>query len=107
MPRGVKTHKLDELDIMDLRVVLALYKTGGTHQAAQLLGVTQSMIVYRSQLVENYFQQAIYYRRSKGSYFTPFGLMLVQYAESILDLYTEMMLFAKSYKEVPNVGLPE
>ena len=99
MARGVKTHRLDDLDIMDLRVVKALYEHKSTFKAATHLGVTQPMITYRIQLVENYFQQPVYYRRTKGEFYTPFGLMLVQYADAIIDLYTEMMLFGRNYKK--------
>ena len=108
MPRGVKTHKLDELDIMDMRVVVSMRRFQNTREAAFNLGVTQPMIMYRMQLVENYFQQSIYYRRAKGEAFTPFGHMLAEYAEYIIDLYSEMMIQGRSFnKEKKNVALHE
>lgn len=101
MAKGVKKHRLDELDIMDMRVVKLMGRYGDTAKAAQEMGVTRSMVIYRIQLVENYFQQAIYFRNTKGDNLTPFGFILAKYADEIIDLYTEMMLFGRNYKKLP------
>lgn len=107
MARGVKTHKLDEVDVMDLRVLKAIASYRTTTEAAKYLGVTQPMIVYRIQLLENYFQQPVYFRNAKADIMTPFGKILLQYADGILDLYNEMILHARTFnKEKANVVIP-
>lgn len=108
MAKGVKQHNLDELDIMDLRVIRAMHRYQNTQDAAHALRVTQPAVTYRVQLIENYFQQSLYYRRTKGDSFTPFGNMLAKYADEILDLYSEMMIQARSFnKEKRNVDIHE
>lgn len=106
MAKGVKTHRLDEIDIMDLRAIKAIAQFRTTTEAAKHLGVTQPMMVYRIQLVENYFQQQVYFRNAKAEVLTPFGTMLLEYCEGILDLYAEMLVLARTFnKEKTNVAI--
>ena len=100
MAKGVKTHGLDEIDIMDLRAVKAVAEHRTMAAAAKVLGVTQPLVSYRIQLIENYFQQPVYHRATrKGEYLTPFGRMLYEYADAILDTYAEMITLARSFKK--------
>lgn len=98
MASGIKTHKLDEIDIMDLRAIKAIAETGNITLAAKKLGVSQPLVSYRLQVLENFFQRPLYYRNTKADVLTPLGKHIYKYVDKILDDYQEMLTLAKGYK---------
>lgn len=106
MPRGVKNHKIDTLDMMEFHVLRAVSRTVSMRDAAKLLNVTPPTVLYRIQLMENFFGQPLVNNnlgRLKKIHIserlTPFGRTVLQYTDQILDLYNEMMVHANSIKE--------
>jgi DNA-binding transcriptional LysR family regulator len=99
MSKGSKSHTLPDIDIMDMRAFHATVTEGSQKKAAMKLGVTQPLISYRNQNMENFFKQQLFYRATnrQETQVTPFGKELYSYVDQTLTLIDEMIIMARSY----------
>jgi DNA-binding transcriptional LysR family regulator len=100
MAKGKKNHNMPEIDLMDLRAFRAVLQEGSQSNAARKLEVSQPLISFRIQNVENFFQQQLIYRATSRmeAEATPIGKVLLDYTCKILDIVDEMIIISKGYK---------
>lgn len=112
MAKGVKTHNLDTVDVMDMRAIVALGDHGTIVEASKHLGVSPGAVAYRLHVAELYFQRPLFHRwardtrkKLKGMNMSPeqkltsYGMMVYDLAEIVVSAADELRCLARSYSD--------
>ncbi|MFC4102692.1 LysR family transcriptional regulator [Paenibacillus xanthanilyticus] len=91
MTKGVEI----QMELTDLRVVLAIMKEGNITRAAEKLGYVQSNITTRVRKLEQELGVQLFTRNTKGVVPTEKGRIFSQYASSILHMVEDAALAVK------------
>lgn len=74
------------MEMRDLRLFVAVARTGSITKAAEQLGYVQSNVTARIQHLEEQLKTTLFYRHARGVTLTSQGQILLEYAEQILHL---------------------
>jgi DNA-binding transcriptional LysR family regulator len=85
------------MDAADLRLFVAVARTGGIGKAAIELHTVQSNVTARLKALENRLETALFERRSRGVVLTAAGQRLLPYAERIVRLLEDAKRAARDH----------
>ena len=88
-----------EVDLLSLRVFVAVVEKGSLSEAARSLGLTQPAVTYQVKRLEESFGLPIVKRGKLGIRLTPAGETLYRYAKRLTDLHDELMAVMEGYRE--------
>ena len=88
-----------EIDLLSLRVFVAVVEKGSLSEAARSLGLTQPAVTYQVKRLEESFGLPIVKRGKLGIRLTPAGETLYRYAKRLTDLHDELMAVMEGYRE--------
>ncbi len=96
------------LDITQLRALVAIVDFGGVGHAAEKLGFTQGAVSIQIKRLEEKVNEKIFTRKGRGVMLTPAGDILIRYARQILDLNDKAISHIQygSSSEILEVGIP-
>lgn len=77
------------MELNELRIFLAVTRSGGVTRAAESLNYVQSNVTARIRQLEESLGVPLFYRKNRGMLLTPHGELLRNYAEQIINLAAE------------------
>jgi DNA-binding transcriptional LysR family regulator len=75
------------MEIRYLKTLSKIAELGSFTKAAQLLGYAQSTLTFQIQTIEAYYNRPVFEKLGKALQLTPFGRLLVEQANSVLNEY--------------------
>ncbi|WP_366923914.1 LysR family transcriptional regulator [Metallumcola ferriviriculae] len=89
------------MDLNDLKAFVVVAREGNISRAAERLSFVQSNITNKIKKLENHFDTKLFHRHQKGVTLTSTGKQLLDYSESILQLFNQAEKAIK-YSTVPS-----